>query len=109
MCIPTVAEDGEKIPDETPVPLHVPPNGEAPERIKSKELTQTGLNSEILTDGAGYIVICLEVSAVQPLLFVTEYVIVFEPTVVWEGYMYPLITPSPLYVPPDGNPPNNST
>ena len=96
------------MPPLTPVPLYVPPMGEAPVSTNAGASMHTELFAGQLTTGSGLTVMVYVQEAVQLFALVYVYVIVCVPAPAVAGLNWPPLTPVPLYVPPAGLPPVNA-
>ena len=107
VCWPTPAVAGSNIPFVTPGPLYTPPAGEPPVSANGA-LLRHAEPSVSVTTGIELTVI-VDVAEPEHLVGSTyEYVMVWEPIPATAGSNTPPLTPVPLYVPPEGEPPLNA-
>ena len=109
VVVPTPATEGTKLFELTPVPEYVPPLGVPVVNANELVLSQTASGVDILAVVTAFTTIVDCAVLEQPFAFVYEYVIANVPTPDVAGSNEFPVTPVPLYVPPDGEPPDNVT
>ena len=109
VLVPVPAVAGLNTPPLTPVPPYVPPAGLPPVNVIGEPFMHAVEGTVSETDGVGFTVIVFVPVPEQPDAFVYEYEIVNVPAPAVAGLNEFPDTPVPLYVPPDGDPPDNVT